>query len=107
MAIQLERQGARSEAYSRRLPTVTGGVCDFCGIIDKNAEATDQYKLCPHYRGTQLRCTYCPGTKDPNEVIRISKFNVAENPDRRDEWIAWCDSYECSKKHEERFKRSN
>lgn len=106
MAIQLERQGLRAEAHTRRLPEVRGGVCEFCGILDKNLESQDQYKLCPHFRGTELRCSYCPQEKDPADVVRRSVIKVAENPDGSGTWIAWCDSYECSEKHLARFVRN-
>lgn len=106
-ARQIERQGLRSEPYTRRLPQVRGGVCEHCGILDKNVDAKDQYKLCPHYRGMQLRCSYCDESKNPDDVIYHSNMNVAEHPDNPNTLIVWCDSYECSRKHEQRFKRSN
>ncbi len=103
----LERQGDKSEPYTRRLPQVRGGVCEYCGILDKNTPSQYQYKLCPHFRDIgQLRCTYCDGTKDPDEVVSMSTINVAEHPDTPNTWIAWCDRYECSRKHAARFKRS-
>lgn len=102
----VERQGQRSEPYTRRHPQVRGGVCDFCGIIDQNMPAEHQYKLCAHYRGMQLRCSYCDDNKDPNEVIYHAVMNVADHPDNPQTLIAWCDSYECSRRHEQRFKRN-
>lgn len=103
---QLERQGDANAAYSLRSPQVRGGICEFCGVIDPNQPAQYQYKLCPHYRGMQLRCTYCPATKDSDDVIYHSTLNVAEHPDNPDKLVVWCDSYDCSKKHEDRFKIS-
>lgn len=104
--MRIERQGARSEPYTRRFPQVRGGVCEYCGILDKNVPSQYQYKLCGHYRGMQLRCSYCSETKDPDEVIYHAAMNVAEHPDNPNMIIAWCDSYECSKAHNERFQRS-
>lgn len=104
--IQLERQGLRAEPYTRRLPDVRGGICEYCGVLDKNLESQVQYKLCPHFRGTELHCSYCPPSKDPVDVVRRSVIKVAENPDKPGSWIAWCDSYECSEKHLARFDRS-
>lgn len=104
---KIERQGVRSEPYTRRLPQVRGGICEFCGVLDPNVPSQDQYKLCPHYRGIgEVRCTYCDESVDPTQVILHSVVNVAEHPDNPDTLIAWCNSYECSRKHEARFKRS-
>ena len=100
----IERQGDLSTQYSRRFPQVRGGLCEFCGVIDPNTPSQHQYKLCPHYRGMQLRCTYCPATKEPDDVIYHSTLNIAEHPDNPDKLVVWCNSYECSKKHTERFK---
>lgn len=102
----LERQGSATAAYSIRYPQVRGGVCEYCGVLDPNQPSHYQYKICPHYRGMQLRCTYCPETKDADDVIGHAVLNVAEHPDNPDKLVVWCDSYECSKKHEERFKVS-
>ena len=65
----IERQGDVSAPYSRRFPQIRGGVCEFCGVIDPNQPSQHQYKLCPHYRGMQMRCTYCPETKEPDDII--------------------------------------
>lgn len=102
----IERTGIKSEPYTRRLPQVRGGVCEYCGILDPNVPADQQYKLCPHYRGMELRCSYCDESKDPTDVIGHSILNVAEHPDKPDTWIVWCNSYTCSDKHLKRFKRS-
>lgn len=106
MAIQLERQGLRAEPYTRRLPEVRGGVCEYCGVLDQFQDASVQYKLCEHFRGMDLRCSYCPESKDPQDIVRRSVMKIAENPDKPGVWIAWCDSYECSEKHLARFDRS-
>ncbi len=102
----IERQGATSEPTSHRFPQVRGGVCEFCGVLDRNVPSQYQYKLCPHYRGQQLRCSYCPDNVDPDEVVYHADLNVAENPYNPGVLIVWCNKYECSKAHTERFKRS-
>lgn len=102
----LERQGDATSQYSVRWPQVRGGVCEFCGVLDPNQSSQYQYKLCNHYRGLQLRCTYCPQTKDSDDVIYHADLNVAEHPDNPDKLVVWCNSYDCSRKHEERFKVS-
>lgn len=103
----LERQGSRSEPYVRHLPEVRGGVCEFCGILDRNVPSQYQYKLCPHFRdlGT-LSCTYCPSTKDPDEVNYKAVLHTMEHPDRPGVYIAVCNSYECEKAHQERWQRA-
>jgi hypothetical protein len=104
---RIERQGSRSEPYTRRYPQVISGICEYCGVLDPHQPSQYQYKLCPHYRGMQLRCSYCPDTKDPDDVIYHSALNIAEHPENPDTLIVWCDSYECSRAHEARFKRNS
>ena len=102
---QVERQGARSEPYTRRYPQVRGGICEYCGVLDPNTPSQYQYKLCPHYRGMQLRCSYCPEAKDPDAIIYAANLNVADSPDGQS-LIVWCDSYECSNAHIKRYQRN-
>lgn len=104
---RVERSGAATSPYSRRYPQVRGGICEFCGVIDGNYPSEYQYKLCPHYRGMQLVCSYCPPSKDADDVLNHSTVNIADHPNNPDELVVWCDSYECSKKHLERFRVSN
>lgn len=101
---QLERQGGVSAGYSIRYPEIRGGICEHCGVLDGNYPSEYQYKLCPHYRGMQMRCVYCPDDKNPDDIINHSVLRVAEHPNNPDTLVVWCDSYECSKKHLERFK---
>lgn len=103
---QVERQGSRAEPYTRRHPQVRGGVCDHCGIIDPNVPAEHQYKLCQHYRGMQLRCSYCDENKDPNETVYHAVLNVADSPQDPNTLIVWCNAFECSRRHEQRFRRN-
>jgi len=105
--MRLTPRGATSAPMSRRFPEVRGGQCEFCGTLDPNQPGDVQYKLCPHYRGMDLKCVYCPPNKDQDEVVRNSTLNVAEHPYRPGELIVWCKSFECSKKHEEAFKTAS
>lgn len=102
----LERQGSQTSRGVNHFPKVRGGICNFCGVLDANQPSQYQYKLCPHYRGMQLRCTYCPESKDADDVIYHADLNITEHPDNPDKLVVCCNSYECSKKHEERFKVS-
>lgn len=103
----IERQGVRTEPYTRRLPQIRGGVCEFCGIMDRNMPSHLQYQLCPHFRGIgEMRCSYCPESKDPTDVIARAVINVAEHPSNPDQLVVWCNSYNCSRQHEKRFKVS-
>ena len=106
-SMQVERRGDMPSSYSRRLPEVRGGICEYCGVIDGNYPSEYQYKLCEHHRGRQLRCTYCPDSRDPDDVINHSVMRIAEHPDNPGKLVVWCDSYECSKKHLERFKMNS
>lgn len=104
--MQVERDGDYSTPTSRRFPQVRGGICEFCGVLDPKQPSQYQYKMCPHYRGLQLRCTYCPSGKDADDVINHANMNVAEHPDNPNKLVVWCDSYECSRAHERRFNRA-
>lgn len=104
---RMERRGQVSAPMAGRYPTIRGGVCEFCGTLDSHMPSEVQYKLCPHFRGLgDIRCTYCPETKDPIQVIGHAVVNVSESPFNPNEVIAWCDSFECSKAHMERFSRA-
>lgn len=105
--MSVERTGDVSAPFSRRFPNVRGGICEYCGVIDPKQPSQYQYKLCSHYRGLQLRCSYCDAAKNPDEVIAHTDMNVAEHPDKPGVMIAWCDSTECSRKHLERFQKNN
>lgn len=100
---QIERKGLNAEPMVAHYPTVRGGICDRCGVIDQNWDSVNQYKLCEHYRGKQLMCSYCPSTKDPDEVIRYSVLQIMDSPTNPNELVVVCNSYECSKRHTERF----
>lgn len=109
---ETERRGGKTVPYTRMYPKVRGGQCEYCGTIDPNQEAIYQYKLCPHFRGMTLECSYCDGTKDPNEVIRYSVMKVHDHPYDKDglgrpKLVIVCDSFECSSKHQARFDVSN
>lgn len=105
--MRLTPRGASSSPMSRVFPKVLGGQCEFCGTLDPYQPGDLQYKLCPHYRGMNLKCVYCPPNKDQDEVVRNSTLLVREHPYRPGELLVWCQSFECRKKHEEAFKTSN
>lgn len=101
---QIERQGSATVPHTRRLPEIRGGVCEFCGILDKNVPSQFQYQLCPHYRGIgEMRCSYCDETKNPTDVILKSVLNVHEHPDNPNKLVVVCDSFVCADKHIKRF----
>ncbi len=100
---RVERQGDIGAPSSVRHPQVRGGICEYCGVLDNNQPSQSQYKMCPHYRGMQLRCSYCPPQKDADDVIGHTTLNIADDPYNSDVLIVWCDSTECSGKHIKRF----
>lgn len=104
--LTVERQGARTEPIVFHFPQVRGGVCEFCGTIDPNVEPQYQYKLCPHYRGLQLRCSYCPEGKNPDDVVYHSKLNITSHPNDPSKMVVCCDSYDCTMRHQQRFQVS-
>lgn len=104
---QIERQGAKAEAYTYMYPRVIGGSCEFHGVMDSRLPATEQYKLCPHFKDLgELRCSYCPETVNPEEVVYRSDLKIHVHPDNPNKVVVVCDSYNCSQKHLERFKVS-
>lgn len=101
----IERQGGRSEPYTHRMPQIRGGICEWCGVKDGNVPSQFQYQLCDHFRGMgEMRCSYCDELRDPTDVVVHAVLNIAEHPNNRDQLVVWCNSYECSRKHEARFK---
>lgn len=102
----IERQGSRSEPFTRYYPQVRGGVCEHCGVLDKNVPSEFQYKLCPHFRGMQLQCSYCDASKNPDEVIGHGTLNIHSHPDNPDKLVVVCDSFTCSEKHLARFQKA-
>lgn len=101
--MRVERQGAKSEPYVHRWPDIRGGTCEFCGVLDRNVAAQDQYKLCPHFRGMQARCTYCPEHKDPDEVVRSMRMQVYTHPEKPNQLVMVCDATSCGEAHIKRF----
>lgn len=104
----IERQGTKSVPYTRMYPRVIGGICEYCGVMNSNQPATVQYQLCPHFKEMgELRCTYCPETANPTEVIGRSDMKIHEHPDNPNKLVVVCDSYNCARAHEARFNRAS
>lgn len=100
----IERQGGPTVPYTHRYPEVRGGVCEWCGVIDRTKPSNVQYLLCPHFSQIgELRCSYCDASKDPNDVIYRSTLNVHDHPTDATKIVVVCDSYECSNMHLKRF----
>lgn len=102
----IERQGVKSEPYVRHYPQVIAGVCEFCGILDPNTPSQFQYRLCSHYQGMQLHCSYCDESKDPDEVNYKSTLNITDHPDNPSKLVVVCDNFTCVQKHQARFQRA-
>lgn len=103
----MERRGNVSAPMVNRYPQIRGGVCEYCGVLDSKLPSEMQYRICGHFRDLgEIRCTYCPETRNPTEVIIHSVMNVVSSPTNPNELIAWCNSFECSKAHLERFNRA-
>ncbi len=101
--MRLSSGGASNAPLSRVYPEIRGGQCEHCGTLDPQQPGNLQYKLCPHYRGMEVRCIYCPGHKDSEEVVRSSKLIVRGHPYREGELIVACQSFECQQKLREAF----
>ena len=102
--MEVERSGGLTSGLTNIFPEVRGGVCSFCGVIDQNYPSHYQYKLCQHYRGQQLACSYCPSTKDMDDVINHARLRIIQHPDNPRKLIVCCDSYGCRQAHEKRWK---
>ncbi len=97
---ETEKKGGVMGLYTRIDPRIYGGICEKCGVLDKNQESEYQYKLCEHYRGLNLECSYCDPTKDQREVTRISQLYVYDHPFKKDQYGrpvlgVVCDSFTC------------
>lgn len=104
--MDVERVGDLSSGVTVVYPGVRGGVCEYCGVLDPNVPSQFQYKLCAHYRGKQLSCSYCPRTKDVDEVIGHTVLRVLQHPSQPNKMIVCCDSWDCRKKHEDKWSLS-
>lgn len=105
--MEVERVGNLTSGTTFEYPEVRGGICSYCGVIDGNYPSEYQYKLCSHYRGKQLACSYCPPTKNPDDVINHSVLRVLMHPDNPKKLIVHCNSFECLRKHEQRWNIAN
>ena len=104
---RIERRNAQGSAVSGRYPRIKGGQCEFCGVLNPNIPGHLQYTLCPHFRNLGvMRCSYCPETANPEDVIAKSTLIVASHPNDPMSLVVCCNSRECSRKHMERFKTS-
>lgn len=103
--MKITPRGVSNEPVSRRFPKIIAGTCEYCGTLDKHQPGQSQYKLCPHYRGMEMKCVYCPLTENQEEVVRGRTLNVAEDPFRAGNLVVWCNSNECSRKHFEKYKK--
>ena len=101
--MRLSSGGASNVPTSRRFPQIRGGQCEHCGTLDPRQPGNLQYKLCPHYRGMEMKCIYCPLGKDQEEVVRNNTLNVFEHPHRPGEIISLCKSFECTQRFEQEF----
>lgn len=100
---QIERKGSGTSPVVDVYPTVRAGICDRCGVLDQNVDSVHQYKLCSHYRGKQLMCSYCPSTTNPDEVIQRSIMQVFGSPTNPNELVVVCNTTTCQDKHFKRF----
>lgn len=104
-----ERVGTLTSGITAQFPTVRGGTCEYCGVVDPNADTKEvqQYQLCPHYRGMSLRCRYCPASKDSSDITAHSVLRVLQHPDKHDTLLVHCNSFECMEKLKKEFQTAN
>lgn len=105
--MRVERQNEQGVPMTRKWPDIRGGTCEFCGVQDRNQPSHLQYKLCNHYRGMQVRCSYCKPERDADDVVNHTTMSVFEDPFNPGTIIFVCSLSECSDKHYKRFTRSS
>ena len=101
--MKLSRPGESSELYSRNFPRILGGTCEECGVIDNNYPGQVQYKFCKHYKGREMKCTFCKESADHDDIIRMSTLLVKEDPYAPGNLVTLCGSYDCTKKFETKY----
>lgn len=95
--------GESSEIQTRIFPTIYGGVCEACGVIDNNYPGHVQYKFCPHYKGMNMKCSFCKESADHDDIVRMSKMLVKEDPYSPGRLVTLCGSFECTTKFNAKY----
>lgn len=88
---------------SRWYPKIYAGVCESCGVIDPNKPGAVQYKLCPHYAGMDMKCSFCKETANHPEVVRMSTMIIRDDPHVPGQLVTCCNSYECTRRFKEKY----
>ncbi len=114
-ALRVERLVESGTMGARMLPKVVGGVCEFCGpaeydhsspqrpVNELRFEPLTQMGHCKHYKGLQLRCSYCPLSSDWPGNIQSRIHTIYEYPAGSGNLIVHCDAMECRSAHIKRF----
>ncbi len=101
--MRLTPRGVSSEPQVRVFPAIIAGTCEHCGTLDKNQPGDYQYKLCPHYRGMDMKCTFCPLSENQEEVVRARTILVREDPFMPGNLVTCCTGTECVKKFRAKY----
>ncbi len=101
----LSRPGESNELPAVNYPTIYGGVCEACGVIDPNYPGQVQYKFCKHYKGMEMKCVFCKETADHEDVVRMSTMVVKSDPydPSGKRLVTLCGSYECTRKFRQKY----
>lgn len=97
--IKLDVAVENTEIPAKRWPDIRVGTCEFCGVMDKHEVAWKQYQHCPHYKGIDVRCIYCPAGTDMEDVIKGRTIKVRERLDRPGVLTMWCSDMKCEDAH--------
>ncbi len=95
--------GQSNVPFSRQFPWIYGGVCEYCGVLDKNKPGNEQYKLCPHYKDMDMKCVFCKESADHDDVVRMSAMKVIEDPYLPGQLVTLCGRWECTRKFEQKY----
>jgi len=103
--LSVERRVDTGFPEAEKFPNIRGGVCDFCGIVNKSTLSRLQYTECEHYKGLELKCSYCPPGTDFEDVIEHRMFSVFEYPKGSGSLTICCDDIRCRDSHHKRFNK--
>lgn len=97
---KVERKATPLVPSAKKYPDIRAGICEFCGILDKNVPIDKQYTICPHYQGVDIFCTYCGKSED---IIKDRALHIYELDEDPGKLVIVCDDYACRNKHNQRF----
>ena len=110
----VERAVEGGGVAAKQLHSIICGVCEHCGTgrLDAKGNLVEDFKVdpdtqiakCEHYKGTKIRCSYCPPGANWKSNIITRKHYIFESPFEPGKLLIVCDDMLCGAKHNERMK---